>query len=160
MIFVRKRYGNFKLDIAGRQCTCSSIKSVGYVVILDVARSSRTQFPALRRQGLLVRSQPGAPSLTRVSANSPVPASLELQLTAVLVAASSAAPRQVVGRQVRIPLHRFQRFPSSQLLQELQRRAALHIPDCPYMAQIVPAEIADAAEPPRVRSNNPHSSAA
>ena len=51
---------------------------------------------------------------------------------------------QVIGRQVRVALHHLQRFPSSQLLEHLQRRAARHMPACPRMAQIVPAEITDA----------------
>ena len=50
---------------------------------------------------------------------------------------------QMLDREVRVPPHHRCRLPAAQLLKDMKRRSALHMPRCPRMAQIMPAEILD-----------------
>jgi len=45
--------------------------------------------------------------------------------------------------KVGVLLHHLDGFPAAELLQNHQRRTVLHMPTCPGMAQIVPAEVFD-----------------
>ena len=48
--------------------------------------------------------------------------------------------RQVVGGEVRIPLHHLRRRPSAEFLQHIKWRSILGVPTCPGVPQIVPPE--------------------
>ena len=51
--------------------------------------------------------------------------------------------RQMVRSQVCITANHLLRLPTTELLQGEERRAALHVPACPRVAQIVPAKVFD-----------------
>jgi hypothetical protein len=68
----------------------------------------------------------------------------KLQLALLSAQLSVAHPvRQMISRQVRVPLHHLQCLPSAKLLEHLQRCASLNVPARPSVPQIVPAKVTD-----------------
>ncbi len=59
--------------------------------------------------------------------------------------------REVAWREGRILLHHRDRLPAPQLFQHHQRRAMLHVPARPGVAQIVPVEVDHSGRPARTR---------
>lgn len=60
---------------------------------------------------------------------------------------------QVARGEVRVLLHHLDGFPSSQFFQHHQWRAALDVPACPRVTQVVPMEVLDTdrmAGPPEI----------
>jgi hypothetical protein len=51
--------------------------------------------------------------------------------------------RKVISAQVGVSQHHVHGRPAAEFLQHVQRRPGLYMPECPRMAQIVPAEILD-----------------
>src|SRR4051812_28299758 len=57
---------------------------------------------------------------------------------------------EMLGGEMRVSPHHLHRFPATEFLKRVKRRAALHVPVRPGVPQVVPTEILDAHSLERV----------